>query len=166
MIAEVFEQDNQRLVLYIKGGRKSPKFVLQIGISIILVLFILLKLIGINWLVATLIAIGGALPFIIVLAALFLKVYEPNRYFIFDKGWNLFKGMKYALNEQGKTSVEAPLSSLIKMEGVYSEEQDNEMLLLEFKLDGEGKRQVVLYSAPGKDSLLSDKEHIRLFLQG
>ncbi|WP_299458225.1 hypothetical protein [uncultured Microscilla sp.] len=162
MIAKVLEQDSQRLVLHIKGRRKNLSFVLKIGVAIMGVLLILLKLIGINWWLAILMALGGAVPFVIVLTTLFLRVFKPSRYFVFDKAWNLFQYMRFALDEKGEKIMEASLSSLSKIEGVYDEKTAQEVLVLAF----DAADPIILCEAPERGSTLADKEHILLFLKG
>lgn len=162
MISEVLEQDSQRLVLYIKGRRRSLGFVLKIGGLIMVMLFVLLILIGINWLLALLMAIVGALPFVIVLATLFLRVFKPSRYFVFDKAWNLFQYKRFALDDKGEKIFETSLSNLSKIEEVYNESTTLEQLILTF----EPLHTITLCEAPNKDSTIADKEHILLFLKG
>lgn len=161
MISEVLEQDSQRLVLYIKGRRKSLSFVLQVGGLIMLLLLVLLILIGINWLVAILMAIIGALPFVIVLATLFLRVFKPSRYFVFDKAWNLFQYMRFSLDDKGEKIFETSLSNLNKIEEVHNENTGLEQLVLEFA----PSHTITLCEAPEKGSTTPDKEHILLFLK-
>ncbi len=162
MISEVLEQDSQRLVLYIKGRRKSLGFVLKVGALVMVMLCVLLVLIGINWWLALPLAIVGALPFVIVLATLFLRVFKPSRYFVFDKAWNLFQYTRFALDDKGEKIFETSLSNLSKIQEVYNETTNLEQLILEF----DPPHTITLCEAPEKESTTADKEHILLFLKG
>lgn len=165
MIAQVLKQDAQKLVLYVKGKRKSWRFTLQITGGIFVALFVLFKLIGISWLVTVLISIGATLPFFVILYTLFRRVFEPDRYFIFDKAWNIFQCKIGHLEDEGKTIAQMTLSSLQKIEGIYDSTSNQEKLLLEFTTNEVENTQIVLYNAPGKESTRSDQEHLKLFLK-
>jgi len=164
MIAQIHDQDAQRLVLYVKGRRKSWKFVLQIAAGVLLVLFTLLMLIGIRWWLAILISIGGTLPFLVILATLFLRVFESDRYFVFDKAWNTFQCKLNAADDMGKTIIELPLNTLVKVEGNYDENSNVEEMILNFSINDREEKQILLLRHKGQNSTLSDREHLRLFL--
>ena len=164
MIAQVHTQDTQCLVLYVKGRRKSWKFVLQIATGILLGLFTLLMLMNMLWWLAILISIGGTLPFLVILAALFLRVFEPDRYFVFDKAWNVFQCKLNVADDTGKVVVELPLNTLVKVEGNYDSKLNVEEMILNFSISDQEEKQILLLRHSGENSTLSDREHLRLFL--
>ena len=162
MIAQVQEQNNQRLVWLVKGRRKSWQFILQIAIGILLVFITLLKLIGLSWWVTILMSLGGTTPFLIVLVALFRRVLEPDKYFIFDKAWNTFQCKLKAADDTGKVVLEFPLTTLVNIEGNYDDKTNIEEMILEF--ESQEQKQILLLRGVGENSTLSDREHLRLFL--
>ncbi|OJJ17818.1 hypothetical protein BKI52_28575 [marine bacterium AO1-C] len=152
------------MILLVKGRRKSWKFILQIATGILLAIFALLMFTGINWWLAILISMGCTLPFLVVLATLFLRVLEPDRYFIFDKAWNTFQCKLNAANDSGKVVLELPLNALVKVEGNYDSKSNIEEMILNFNLDNQEEKQILLLRQSGENSTLSDREHLRLFL--
>lgn len=164
MIAQVQEQNNQRLVWLVKGRRKSWQFILQIAIGILAVFVILLKLIGISWWLTILMGLGGTTPFLIVLVTLFRRVFEPDKYFVFDKAWNTFQCKLKAAGDTGKIVLEFPLTTLANIEGNYDDKTNVEEMILEFNSQEQEKNQILLLRGFGENSTLSDREHLRLFL--